>query len=36
VEKKFGDNDYRDALTQLLELQQTDSLDTYIAEFEGL
>jgi hypothetical protein len=36
VEKKFGDNHYRDALTQLLELQQTESLDTYIAAFEEL
>lgn len=36
VESKFGDNDYREALTQLLELQQTDSLETYMASFEEL
>lgn len=36
VEKKFGDNDYREALTMLLELQQIDTLDTYISAFEDL
>lgn len=36
VETKFGDNDYREALTELLELQQTDSLEAYIAAFEDL
>lgn len=34
VEAKFGDNDYREALTQLLELQQTNSLEEYILQFE--
>lgn len=36
VESKFGDNDYRESLTQLIELQQTDSLDVYMATFEEL
>lgn len=36
VEAKFGDNDYREALTQLLELQQTESLESYISTFEDL
>ncbi|XP_072151772.1 uncharacterized protein [Setaria viridis] len=36
VEAKFGDNDYRTVLTQLLELQQQDSLETYILSFEDL
>lgn len=36
VEAKFRDNDYREALTMLIELQQIESLDTYIAKFEDL
>jgi hypothetical protein len=36
VEIKFGTNDYREALTQLLELQQTESLEAYITQFEDL
>jgi hypothetical protein len=36
VEQKFGDNDYRTALTQLLELQQIDSVEAYILSFEDL
>jgi hypothetical protein len=36
VEKKFGDNDYRAALTQLLDLHQEDSLENYITTFEDL
>lgn len=32
--QNFGDNDYREALSALLELQQTDSLEAYIAAFE--
>lgn len=36
VEEKFGDNDYREALTQLLEFQQIDSLESYISAFEDL
>ena len=36
VEQKFGSNDYREALTQLLELQQVSTLDQYISTFEDL
>jgi hypothetical protein len=36
VEQKFGDNDYRTALTQLLELQQGDTMEAYILEFEDV
>jgi hypothetical protein len=36
VEKKFGDNDYRTALTTLLELQQIEDLEVYIMTFEDL
>jgi hypothetical protein len=36
VEQKFGDNDYKTALSQLLELQQGDTLEAYILEFEDL
>ena len=36
VEQKFGKNDYREALTQLLELQQLSTLDQYISTFEDL
>jgi hypothetical protein len=36
VEKKFGDNDYRITLTQLLELHQEESLEAYISTFEYL
>lgn len=36
VEEKFGDNDYREALTQLLELQHTETLEMYITTFEKL
>lgn len=36
VESKFGENDYREALTMLLELQHTDALETYISTFEDL
>jgi len=36
VEQKFGNNDYREALTQLLELQQGSTLDQYISDFEDL
>lgn len=36
VEKKFGDNDYREALTQLLELEHTDALETHISTFDEL
>jgi hypothetical protein len=36
VENKFGTNDYKEALTQLLELQQADSLEAYILQFQDL
>jgi hypothetical protein len=36
VEDKFGTNDYREALTQILELQQADSLEAYIIQFGDL
>jgi hypothetical protein len=36
VEKKFGDNDYSDGLNQLLELLQTETLESYISSFEEL
>jgi len=36
VENKFGDNDYRESLTLLLELQQVNTLDQYISSFEDL
>jgi hypothetical protein len=36
VEDKFGTNDYREALTQILELQQAESLEAYILQFEDL
>lgn len=36
VEKKFGNNDYREALTQLLELQQLTTLEKCITTFEDL
>lgn len=35
-EQKFGDNDYRESLTMLLELQHTDTLDVYITVFKDL
>lgn len=36
VEKKFGANDCRDAIGQLLELKQTASVEEYAAAFENL
>jgi hypothetical protein len=36
VENKFGDNDYATTLSQLLELHQEESLETYISTFEDL
>jgi len=36
VEQKFGNNDYREALTELLELQQGSTVDQYISQFEDL
>lgn len=36
VEQKFGSNDYRDSLNQLLELQQLATVDQYISTFEDL
>ena len=36
VENKFGDNDYRESLTLLLELQQVNTLDQYISSFEAV
>ena len=36
VGKKFGANDYRDAMSELLELKQTDSVEDYAAAFENL
>ena len=36
VEKKFGANDYRDAMSELLELKQTDTVEEYAAAFENL
>jgi hypothetical protein len=36
MEKKFGDSDYRAALTQLLDLHQEDSLENYITTFEDI
>lgn len=36
VESKFGANDYRQALGQLFELKQTDSVEEYTTQFETL
>jgi len=36
VEQKFGANDYRDAMSELLELKQTDTVAEYAAAFENL
>ena len=36
VEKKFGNDDYREALTHLLELQQQSTLEQYVSDFEEL
>ena len=36
VEQKFGANDYRDAMSELLELKQTDTMAEYAAAFENL
>jgi len=36
VEKKFGANDYRDAMSELLELKQTDTVEEYARAFENL
>lgn len=36
VETKFGANDYRQALGDLLELNQADSVEEYITQFEAL
>jgi len=36
VEKKFGANDYRDAMSELLELKQSDTVEEYARAFENL
>ena len=36
VEKKFGAHDYRDAISKLLELKQTTSVEEYAIAFENL
>ena len=36
MEQKFGINDYRESLNQLLELQQHTTLEQYISTFEDL
>ena len=36
VEQKFGNNDYRESLTLLFELQQLNTLEQYITSFEDL
>lgn len=36
VEKKFGAQDYRVAIEELLELQQTDTVEVYVNAFENL
>lgn len=36
VETKFGANDYRDAMGELLELTQTTSVEAYTTTFENL
>jgi hypothetical protein len=36
VEEKFGKDDYRKALTELLELKQTGLVDKYFYEFQEL
>jgi len=36
VEKKFGANDYRDAIGDLLDLKQTGSVEEYATTFENL
>jgi hypothetical protein len=36
VEEKFGKDDYREALTELLELKQTGSVEEYFCEFQEL
>jgi hypothetical protein len=36
VEEKFGKDDYRKALTELLELKQTGSVEEYFCEFQEL
>ena len=36
MEKKFGANDYIDAIGDLLDLKQTNSVEEYITAFENL
>lgn len=36
VEKKFGVNDYRDGIGELLDLSQTASVEEYTTTFENL
>ena len=36
VEKKFGAHDYRDAISEFLELKQTTSVEEYAIAFENL
>lgn len=34
--KKFGAHDYREAIEELLELKQTDTVEQYVTAFEDL
>ena len=36
VEKKFGDVDYRDALSSIFDLYQTATVEEYVSAFEDL
>jgi hypothetical protein len=36
VEQKFGAYDYQHAIDELLELQQTGSVEDYVTEFQAL
>lgn len=36
VEDKFGENEYRTTLRELMELKQTSTMQDYIATFEDL
>lgn len=36
VEQKFGAHEYREAIEELLELQQTDTVEQYVNAFEHL